>query len=164
MKTENGIKQDGYTGFIPNQSYTTKAGLKVTMINGVEHFCVEEVQQLIITECEKLAAETRPIVRSAQDARRIVDELVRGLGSDFDRFKVSAKQYLEEIRQIRYAVVTETSQMTKPLGDIRQFFLGSDYKEQITRLKEFVELCERLQKLKESGFLDNVADTMLRLA
>jgi hypothetical protein len=30
------------------------------------------------------------------------------------------------------------------------------------RLREFVELCERLQKLKESGFLDAVADTMIK--
>ena len=151
-------------GYIPNQSFVSTKGLTVTMINGVEHFQVEQVQQLIIQECEKMAAETRPIVRSAQDARRIVDELVRGLSGDFERFKLTSKQYLEDIRQTRYAVVTETSQMTKPLSEVRQFFLGSDYKEQITRLREFVELCERLQQLKASGFLDSVADTMLRLA
>lgn len=151
-------------GYIPNQSFVSTKGLTVTMINGVEHFQVEQVQQLIIQECEKMAAETRPIVRSAQDARRIVDELVRGLSGDFAQFKLTTKQYLEDIRQTRYAVVTETSQMTKPLSEVRQFFLGSDYKEQITRLREFVELCERLQQLKASGFLDSVADTMLRLA
>jgi len=32
------------------------------------------------------------------------------------------------------------------------------------RLSEFVDLCERLKKLKDSGFLDTVADTMIRLA
>lgn len=149
---------------MPNQSYVSKEGVKVVMINGVPHFSVEEIQQKIITECEKMAAETRPIVRSAQDARRIVDELVRGLGGDMERFEVLSKQYLEGIRQTRFAVVTETSQMTGPLKEVRQFFLGSDYHEQIARLREFVELCERLQKLKESGFLDSVADTMLRLA
>ena len=41
---------------------------------------------------------------------------------------------------------------------------AGDYKEEVARLKDFVDLCERLQKLKESGFLDSVADTMLGLA
>ena len=71
---------------------------------------------------------------------------------------------LDDIRSTKFAITLEVSQMAKPLSDIRQFFIGPDYKEQIVRLKEFVDLCERLNKLKDSGFLDNVADTMLRLA
>jgi hypothetical protein len=62
------------------------------------------------------------------------------------------------------SVVSETSAMTGPLREVRQFFLGSDYDAEIKRLREFVDLCERLNKLKESGFLDSVADTMLKLA
>ena len=75
-KPEIGYEK-GNEGFMPNQSYVSKEGVKVVMINGVPHFSVEEIQQKIITECEKMAAETRPIVRSAQDARRIVDELIQ---------------------------------------------------------------------------------------
>ena len=53
--------------------------------------------------------------------------------------------------------------MITPLRDVREFFLGREYDQQMARLTEFVELCERLEKLKESGFLDSVAETMLRL-
>jgi hypothetical protein len=154
----------GKSDCIPGQDYTSKAGLNIKMINGEPHFNVEEVQQMIVSECSKMAAETRPIVKSAQDARKIVDELVRGLGGDFESFRASTKLYLEDIRQTRFAVVTETSSMTNALKEIRQFFIGSDYKEQTQRLREFVDLCERLKALKDSGFLDSVADTMLRLA
>jgi hypothetical protein len=49
------------------------------------------------------------------------------------------------------------------LKDVRQFFLNENHETEVARLKEFVELCERLQKLKASGFLDTVADTMLKL-
>jgi hypothetical protein len=50
------------------------------------------------------------------------------------------------------------------LKDVRQFFLGPDYEREQKRLVEFVDLCERLKRLKDSGFLDTVADTMIRLA
>jgi hypothetical protein len=59
---------------------------------------------------------------------------------------------------------TEVSAMMKPLEDLRKFFLGADHETEVARLREFVDLCERLEKLKESGFLDTVADTMLKLS
>jgi hypothetical protein len=49
------------------------------------------------------------------------------------------------------------------LKEVRQFFLEESYETEIQRLHEFIDLCERLQALKESGFLDIVADTMLKL-
>jgi len=80
-----------------------------------------------------------------------------------ERFRANTGKYLEEIRQTRFSVVRETAEMAAPLKDVRQFFIGADYREQVDRLKEFVSLCERLKALKDSGFLDKVADTMIRL-
>jgi len=145
-------------------SYTSACGLEVHRINGQDMISLESAQTVLCAEIAKMPKETRPLVLAAQDARRIVNELTDGIGADQEKFRVSAKMFLEDVRQTRFAVVQEASAMMTPLRDVRTFFLGPDYKEQVTRLKEFVELCERLQKLKESGFLDNVADTMLRLA
>jgi hypothetical protein len=50
------------------------------------------------------------------------------------------------------------------LREVRAFFLDKDYATELARLREFVEVCERLKLLKDCGFLDTVADTMLRLA
>ena len=36
--------------------------------------------------------------------------------------------------------------------------------EEIARLKEFVDLCERLQRLKRNGVLDALAKTIIKLA
>ena len=36
--------------------------------------------------------------------------------------------------------------------------------EEIARLKEFVDLCERLQRLKRDGVLDALANTIIKLA
>lgn len=144
--------------------YVSDVGLHVHMVNGQPMFKRSEIQQIVFAECDRMAKETSPIVRQAQDARRIVDELVHGIGGDMERFKASVRIHLEDIRQARMAIVTETSQMSGPLKEVRQFFLGADYKDQIARLTEFVNLCERLQKLKDCGFLDRVADTLIRLS
>lgn len=145
-------------------SFTSNAGVKIKMVNGEPMFRLEDVQAIICAEIAKLPKETRPNVQAAEDARRIIGELTDGIGADMEKFRADTKSYLEDIRRTRFAMVTEASQMIGPLKEVRQFFLGGDYKEEAARLKDFVELCERLQKLKESGFLDSVADTMLRLA
>lgn len=145
-------------------AYVSTGGVKVRMVNGEAMMDSEDLYRVIADEITKLPKETRPNVKAAEDARRIIGELLMGIGADMDRFRSDTKRYLEEIRQTRFAVVKEAADMTSPLREVRQFFLGSDYKEEITRLREFVDLCERLHKLKESGFLDSVADTMLRLA
>lgn len=149
---------------IPNQTSTTASGLKIYRVNGEDMFKMEDIAAMICAEIAKLPKETRPNVKAAEDARRIIDELMQGIGGDMEKFRADSKRYLEDIRNVRFAIVTETSQMTGALKEVRQFFLGGDYREEINRLKEFVDLCERLQKLKECGFLDNVADTMLKLA
>lgn len=80
---------------------------------------------------------------------------------------VDTTDYLEkaivELRQSKIALETEARGLLSALKDIRQFFFDEKHPEQIARLRDFVDLCERLQKLKESGFLDSVADTILKL-
>lgn len=158
------------TGSIPdavveaNGEYVSKCGIRVKMVNGEPMFSVDDAHRMVIDIVQKLSAETTVGVKSAQEARRIINELCAGMGGEVEQFRASTKLWLEDIRQTRFAIVSETAAMTGPLKDIRQFFIGADYKEQTARLKEFVELCERLQRLKDSGFLDAVTDTMLRLA
>lgn len=145
-------------------SYVASSGLTIRIVNGQQCVDPDEVAALICAEIAKLPKETRPNVKAAEDARQIIQELIQGIGGEMEKFRADNKRYLEDIRNTRFAMITETSQMTGALKEVRQFFLGGDYKEEIARLKEFVDLCERLQSLKRSGFLDNVADTMLRLA
>jgi hypothetical protein len=149
---------------MPGAAYVSTSGLTVRTVNGQQVVDSDEVAALICAEIAKLPRETRPNVKAAEDARQIIHELIEGIGGEMEKFRADNKRYLEDIRATRFAMVAETSQMTGALKEVRQFFLGGDYKEEIARLREFVDLCERLNALKESGFLDNVADTMLRLA
>ena len=123
----------------------------------------EDMDLLICARIAKLVKETNPAVKAAEDARLTIDTLLTGVGEEIKKFDDATKHYIESVRQTRFAVVSETAQMIEPLKEVRQFFLGNDYKDQIAHLREFVDLCERLNALKMSGFLDSVAETMLRL-
>jgi len=144
--------------------WQTENGIQIKVVNGEEMINISSVYAYLCREVPKLVGELNPSVEAAKAARAIMDELLHGIGGEMEKFKQGTKQFLEDIRGTRFAVVAETSQMTTALKDVRQFFLGADYTEQIARLKEFVELCDRLNTLKDSGFLDKIADTLLTLS
>lgn len=132
--------------------------------NGELLFRVEDMQKVLMAMAKDLPDKAIPILERAKDSRASVNELLDGLGHDMTAFEDGCKKFLEDIRQTRMAVVAETSQMSKSLREVRQFFLGGDYQNEIARLREFVDLCERLQALKKDGTLDALADTMIKLA
>ena len=144
--------------------YISTCGVRVTKVNGVEYLNLEDMPRYLCDQVAKMPREMRPNVQAAEDARDIITKLTLGIGGDMEKLQRDCTKFLTEIRQTKYAVVTEVNSMTGPLKELRQFFLGPDYKDQIERLGEFVDLCERLQRLKQAGFLDAVADTMLKLA
>lgn len=132
--------------------------------NGKPLFNAYELYEAVIAEMNKHPDALTPLARAAVDARQVLEQSINGLASLEEDFKSRSKIALEELRQTRFAIVSEVASMASPLKDIRQFFVGPTHELEITRLKEFVDLCERLHRLKESGFLDNIADTILRLS
>ena len=128
------------------------------------HRWIQEMAEAVLVELNKTPSKLTPLAKALIDARKAVEEAGEGIGLIGDEFDDKVRKIIAETRSSRLAIVTETHQIMSALKDIRVFFLGSDHEKEINRLREFVDLCERLQKLKESGFLDSVADTMLRLA
>jgi hypothetical protein len=100
----------------------------------------------------------------AHEAKMTLMEAITGIGQGLEGLKPMRKEMVEEIRGMRESVTAEVASTLKPLEDIRRFFLGPEHDKEIARLREFVELCERLKKLKDEGFLDSVADTLLKLS
>lgn len=100
-------------------------------------------------------------------ARELYDSIsfiLRSTAEPMEEVHKQLARHLNELREKRFGLEAETRLIMNQLKDVRQFFLESNYEEQIDRLRDFVTVCERLQALKESGFLDTVADTMIRLA
>ncbi len=103
------------------------------------------------------------LVRRVKEARAALEESTNTFKKDWFDWIDQSKTLLGEYRQWRMAMGSEATLALKQFGDVRKFFLSDEHTAEVARLKEFVELCERLKVLKESGFLDKVADTMLKL-
>jgi hypothetical protein len=104
------------------------------------------------------------LIEKTREAKQSLLEACTGIGENMDKLKPMKKEMIDELRGLRMTTTTEVAAMLKPLEDLRKFFLGADHDKEIARLREFVDLCERLETLKKSGFLDTVADTMLKLS
>jgi hypothetical protein len=150
--------------FQPAANYKTAGGIKIIRVNGEEMIDIDSARQWLYDEISEMPNKANPHVKAAEDARKIIEELCQGIGGEMERFDSDTRRHIETIRGKRMTMIAETSQMVGALKEIRQFFLGADYKDEIQRLSEFIDLCERLHKLKESGFLDTIADTMLSLS
>lgn len=136
----------------------------IKTINGIDYVNFDIIVAKVIAEINKTPQQITPLARAAIDARAVLEENCSQLGATLEDFQARTKLALDTIRQTRFAFVTETTAIMGPLKEVRQFFLGQDWQSQIQRLESFCDLCERLQRLKESGFLDAVADTMIKLA
>lgn len=122
-----------------------------------------EVASIVVKKTDRTLGRISELVERAEDARTALAILCDYWRKDWIDFIDQSGERLKEIRMFRMAFDTETKLVMAALKDVRQFFLNENHETEVARLKEFVELCERLQKLKASGFLDTVADTMLKL-
>jgi hypothetical protein len=129
---------------------------------------MNELAKVLTREANNLANQTPNImselIEKTRESKQTLNEVVEGIGHSLENLKPMKKEMIEELRGLRMTSTTEVAAMLKPLEDLRKFFLGDQHTEEVAKLKEFVELCERLERLKKSGFLDTVADTMLKLA
>jgi hypothetical protein len=72
--------------------------------------------------------------------------------------------HITKLRTARMTAVAEIALSTQALKDVRRFFMDSDYHEEMRRLRDFADVCERLYKLKQTGVLDAICDSALHLA
>lgn len=124
----------------------------------------EYMEKLAIKFAEEAAQRVGLWTEEAKKANAVLRTEMDAVGGIMEDAKEMKKAFIETFRGMRMTSTTEVAAMMKPLEDLRKFFLGADHQKEVERLKEFVELCERLEKLKKSGFLDSVADTLIKLA
>ena len=117
-----------------------------------------------ITESKTIKKEMSTLIEDTNEAQEALQTAIEGIGKNMDKIKPMKKELIENLRGMRMTTTTEVAAMIKPLEDLRKFFLGAEHDKEVERLREFVDLCERLERLKKSGFLDTVADTMLKLS
>lgn len=123
-----------------------------------------ELAMAAVREGKQSITDADALVAKALDARAALEVMSDTWKKSWFEFNRESEDRLRELRMTRMSFDTELRTLVAQLREVRQFFLDKDYNSEIGRLREFVEVCERLQRLKESGFLDSVADTMLKLS
>lgn len=124
-----------------------------------------ELAGRVIQATERTLENTKSLTERLKDAQNALDLACRNFRAGAINFlSEDMPKAINDVRQARMAFGNESSQLMRQMQDLRTFFVGPDYEKEVTRLKDFVTLCDRLKALKDSGFLDTVADTMLKLA
>lgn len=123
-----------------------------------------EIGQKLVQQTKTNLQQQRDFVAEVQDAKMALELAVTTFRKSTVDFLDEMTRYLTDVRQTKIALGTETRGLLAQCQDVRTFFLSPEHTNEVQRLKEFVEICERLKALKDSGFLDNVADTILKLA
>jgi len=101
-------------------------------------------------------------VRS-KEAREFLDWHIDHVKESWVKWLEESSKVMESIRQARVAIGFESKQLLAECSDVRKFFLSDDHDKEIAKLREFIELAERLRSLKNDGTLDKLADTILKL-
>jgi hypothetical protein len=105
-----------------------------------------------------------PATKECERAQRDLINLQQAVLERYNSLQHACETYIKEIRDIRMVVVADVSHLLAHYKDIRQLFCGPDHTAEMARLREFVELCERLYALQKAGFVDKMADVLLRLS
>ena len=108
--------------------------------------------------------EAESLVARAKDAADAMDFLANHYKRAWGEADNEIHHGITRMRELRFASESETRQLLASLKDVREFFLDPVHETQLARLAEFVTLLERLRSLQQSGFLELISDTILRLA
>jgi hypothetical protein len=163
---QGGMREDEFF-----QGAHTASGKSIPSNSGIprdanpeEYFSIHDLAVKVVAQINREPHQLTALARAAFDARNVLEENMSQIGPVMIDFNARVKTALEDVRQARMAVVGEIAHLLLPLKEVRQFFLGKDYDQEIARLKEFTSLCERLAALKKDGTLDAIADTIIKLA
>lgn len=121
------------------------------------------IAKTVVAEAKRRPDQIHELVGKVSEAREALFAAMADIGTTFHTFKESTDNIAKELHAFRSSVVTDLSKAKSEMEDVRKFFLSKDHVTEIDRLREFITLCEQLKALKDSGFLDAVADTILKL-
>jgi hypothetical protein len=99
-----------------------------------------------------------------EHALEVLQETVNAVQKTSDHFFPIMAGMVKKTRDTRMTVTTELNKSLNAMKDVRQFFLDSDYKIEIERLKEFVDISERMRSLIQDGTMDAITDVAIKLA
>ena len=113
---------------------------------------------------EQLTSISEASRKEAGDTAEQLSDSLRSVTNLLVRAQDEMVQAVKGFRASRMAIVNETRESLGALKDLREFFMGKDYEEEMARLERLVTVCRDLNALKADGTLDAVLDSALKLA
>jgi hypothetical protein len=129
-----------------------------------DQMITDEIVQKFHHQTKTTMVKTGELLEMASDSRAALDQMTELWKKDWLDFMDQSNNRLRDLRMFRMALDSETRQVLSTLREVRNFFLEENHDSEIQKLREFVEVIERLQALKQSGVLDLLIDSMLKLA
>jgi len=172
-KTQAGMTHDQVRN--KHSKYGTEGGIPASVVNEMNELVVgvkDKHKMKLIQALDSLGGVTKEeglmVLRDcATEYTNATVELKKAnlaFREEMRKLQEISKQAITETRSRRHALVKETADSLDALREMRMFFIESDYQIERDRLADFVEVCERLKALHDSGFIDVVSETMLKLA
>lgn len=126
-------------------------------------YSTDDLARGICKDAQERPKQISELASQTRSAREALFEAMEGISGALELFRPKSNEYVSELRSFRMAAVAELGGALRSFEEVRKFFLSDRHESEIVKLREFVDLCERLNRLKQSGFLDAVADTILKL-
>lgn len=124
----------------------------------------EIIAEAAISEIRKTVEKQEDLVNRVTDAKKALDLACSTFRRDSLDYMAEVDEHLKQFRMSRMALDQEHRNLLQSCADVRKFFLSEEHQEQVKRLNEFAETCKTLKALKDSGFLDAITETILKLA
>jgi hypothetical protein len=117
----------------------------------------------LVKTAPKTEERAEQLVERAREASDTLRILMQNIGPNWDEFQDVMNRGIANARQSRIGMEIEIRQLMANFKEVRAFFLSDAHQEEVARLEHFIDLCHQLKALKESGFLDAITDTILKL-
>lgn len=106
----------------------------------------------------------RVVNEDVTESKQILQKLANECRAVADQIHPLMIEQIKELRSNRMATVREIQDTISAMKEIRTFFIEEGHEKEMARLREFVALCREIAELKNSGVLDCILDSIIRLA
>lgn len=128
---------------------------------------IEKVSQEIACELVSKTDEGKIRILELEErfkaSAKFLDEATDQISTSWLKWLSDSKEYLDSVRAWRMAIENENRVSIQSCKDALDFLGSEEYKEKMKSMRELIELSERLKSLKDSGFLDSLVDTLVKV-
>jgi hypothetical protein len=138
--------------------------VRTQTIEGKTYYNADDLVGALVEDIKRnLPREKQALALACVDAQEALEMARANLGGKYEDFRAAAKAHLEALRATRMSFVQEAAQVVGALRECQELLAGEDARERMERLREFVEISERLRALAKDGTLDAITEASLKL-